>query len=374
MKVLILANADSGLYRFRLELLQTLISNGHEVTIALPDGPYIPRLVALGCRFIDTPIDRRGTNPVKELGLFFKYRRIIRDTAPDAVLTYTIKPNIYGGRACRFSKTPYLTNITGLGASIEKDGALRKITLLMYRAALKKASCIFFQNKENLEFMRASNVLGRQKTRLIPGSGVNTEAYALLDYPPDGVIRFLFLGRVMEEKGIEQFIDAAEYFHAQNAPAEFHILGSCEERYESRLAGLQERGVVVYHGEREDVREFQLTSHCTIHPSFWEGMSNVLLESASCGRPVIASDISGCREIVDDGVTGFLVEKKNRAALIAAVQKFVELNHDSKKRMGLYGREKVERTFDRRLVIEAYIEEMDEAVAGSRRWADKRGE
>ena len=195
MKVLILANADSGLYRFRGELLEALIASGHEVTISLPDGPYIERLVALGCRFINTPIDRRGMNPVKEFGLLLKYRKIVRDACPDAVLTYTIKPNIYGGLACRTLKIPYLVNITGLGASIEKGGLLQKIMLRLYRTALIKAACIFFQNQENMDFMRAANVLRRQKTRLIPGSGVNTDYYAPLDYPPDGVVRFLFLGQ-----------------------------------------------------------------------------------------------------------------------------------------------------------------------------------
>lgn len=373
MKVLILANADSGLYRFRAELLRELVSKGYEVTIALPGGPYIERLEAIGCRFIDTPLERRGTNPVRELGLFYRYRRIVKSARPDAVLTYTIKPNIYGGLACRLLKIPYLANITGLGASIEKGGALRALTLRLYRAALKKASCIFFQNQENLGFMRANKVVGSQKTRLIPGSGVNTEHYSLLDYPPEGVTRFLFIGRVMEEKGVEQYLDAAEYFREQDAPVEFHILGGCEERYEQRLAALQERGVIVYHGPTDDVREFHRISHCTVHPSFWEGMSNVLLESASCGRPVITSDISGCREIVDAGETGFLVERKNSASLIEAVRQFLALNHDSKKQMGLSGREKVRRDFDRKLVVAAYMQELAEAVSKNSR-VRERGE
>ena len=362
MKVLILANADSGLYRFRLELIRALLERGHEVTIALPDGPYIGRLQSLGCRFVDTPIDRRGTNPVKELALLFTFRRIVRQVRPDAVLTYTIKPNIYGGLACRQLKVPYLANITGLGASIEKGGALRRVTLFLYRAALKKASCIFFQNQENLELMRRLKVVTAQKTRLIPGSGVNTDYYAALDYPPDGIIRFLFLGRVMAEKGIEHFIDAAECFKAQNAPVEFLILGGCEERYEKRLAELQARGVVVYHGQTEDVREFHKTSHCTIHPSYWEGMSNVLLESACCARPVITTNISGCREIVDDGVTGFLVPVQSSPALIEAVGRFLALGYDEKKQMGQRGRDKVLREFDRSLVVGAYLQELDSAA------------
>ncbi len=372
MNVLILANADSGLYRFRQELLRELIARGHTVTASLPDGPYVGRIESLGCRVVDTPLDRRGTNPVRELGLLFRYRKIVRDARPDAVLTYTVKPNIYGGLACRFMRVPYLANVTGLGASIEKGGLLRKITLFLYRAALKKASCVFFQNSENLDVLRRAKVIGRQKTRLIPGSGVNTDDYALLDYPSGDAVRFLFLGRVMAEKGIGEFLDAAESFHSETEgpTAEFHIVGGCEERWERRLMELQARGVIVWHGQTEDVRVFHAASHCTIHPSYWEGMSNVVLESASCGRPVITTDIPGCREIVNDGVTGFLVEKQNSAALIGAVRRFLALDGAVKRRMGLAGREKVCREFDRRLVTGAYVEELDEAAGPKRRRGD----
>lgn len=360
MRVLILANADSGLYRFRLELLRELLLGEHEVFIALPDGPFIPEIKALGCRFINTPFSRRGTNPIKELRLFINYRQIIKDVAPDAVLTYTVKPNVYGGLMCRMLRVPYLPNITGLGASIENGGFLQKIMLFLYRAALKKAACVFFQNQENLDFMMRRKVISAQKHRLIPGSGVNTVHFYPLEYPTEDQINFLFIGRIMEEKGIEQYLEAAEYIKSRYPHTSFHILGGCEERYESKLKAYQARELVIYHGVQDDIRQFHRTSHCTIHPSYWEGMSNVLLESASCARPILAADISGCREVVDDGVTGFLFERKNSAALISAIERFLALDWQAKKQLGLEGRKKVESAFDRKIVVKAYTDALRE--------------
>lgn len=344
-----------------------MLSQGIDVIIALPDGPFVPQLEALGCRFIATPFSRRGMNPLRELKLLHRYAQIVRQVKPDVVLTYTIKPNIYGGLVCRFRKVPYLPNITGLGASLEKGGILKRVTIKLYTAALKNAACVFFQNQENLDFMQHRKVISKQKCQLLPGSGVNTEQFSLLDYPPDGMVHFLFIGRIMAEKGIEQYLDAAAHFSAWGEQAVFHILGSCEEGYEKKLTQLQERGVIIYHGVQNDVREFHAISHCTVHPSYWEGMSNVLLESASCGRPVITSDISGCREIVSDGVTGFLCERKNSASFIDAIARFLLMDNTARARMGLEGRKKVERQFDRRRVIGAYMQEI-EVAAGHAAW------
>ncbi|MEL4106110.1 glycosyltransferase family 4 protein [Oscillospiraceae bacterium WX1] len=359
MRILILANADSGLYRFRYELLHTLIREGHDVTIALPNGPFIGKLTTLGCRFIDTPMNRRGTNPFGELKLLKTYWDIIKETKPDAVLTYTVKPNLYGGLVCRLLGVPYLVNITGLGASIENGGPLRAVMLTLYRTSLKNAACVYFQNQENLNFMVRHRVLTNQHRRLIPGSGVNTAQFDLLHYPSGDTVNFLFIGRIMAEKGIEEYLATAEEIKARYPNTSFHIVGAFEEQYEEQLHTLSARGVIVYHGVQGDVRLFHKNSHATIHPSYWEGMSNVLLETAACGRPILCSDISGCREIVDDGVSGFLFERRNSRALIDAVERFLTLDNAERRQMGLNGRALVLKQFDRRLVIAAYIEEID---------------
>jgi glycosyltransferase involved in cell wall biosynthesis len=360
-KILILANNDVGLYKFRKEIIQELVNN-YKVFLSLPDGEYIPRLKEIGCEFIDTPISRRGTNPLIDLKLILNYKEIIKNIKPDIVLTYTIKPNVYGSLACILSKVPYITNITGLGTAVENTGLLQKITLLLYRTSLQKSRCIFFQNKENEEFFNKKKIT-RGNNRLIPGSGVNLESYSFLEYPPNDKTQFLFIARVMKEKGIDQYLDTAEYIKGKYPNTEFHVLGFCEEAYQQKLKEMQNRGVIQFHGMQSDVRKFHKMSHCTIHPTYYpEGMSNVLLESAACGRPIITTDRSGCREIVDDGVNGFIVKKQNSEDLIIKVEKFLNLKHEEKKKMGLKSREKVEKVFDRKIVIDAYIEEIEKTL------------
>jgi len=361
-KILILANNDIGLYKFRKELIEELLKD-NEVIISLPDGEFVKELVNLGCEFIDTNISRRGTNPITDLKLMIEYKKILERIKPDVVLSYTIKPNVYGGMMCRLQKTPYISNITGLGTAIENGGVLQSFTIFLYKLALKNASCVFFQNKENAEFINSKGIIiGKQK--VIPGSGVNLDHYEVLDYPEDKIINFIFISRVMKQKGINQYLDTAMYIKKKYPNTQFHILGFCEESYEEKLKEMHDKGIIQYHGMQSDVRKFHKISHCTIHPTFYpEGMSNVLLESAACGRPIITTNRSGCREIVDDGVNGYVVEEQNSQDLIEKVEKFLKLSYEEKKQMGSAGRAKVEKEFDRQIVIDAYKDEI-KAVMG----------
>ncbi|NMA31052.1 MAG: glycosyltransferase family 4 protein, partial [Candidatus Methanofastidiosa archaeon] len=231
-----------------------------------------------------------------------------------------------------------------------------------YKMGLKKASCVFFQNKENSDFINIKGII-KGKQKLLPGSGVNLNHYQVLDYPNDKVINFLFISRVMKQKGIDQYLDAASFIKDKYPNTEFHILGFCEETYEDKLIEMQNEGIIQYHGMQRDVREFHKISHCTIHPTYYpEGMSNVLLESAACGRPIIATNRSGCREIVDDCVNGYVVEQQNSRDLIKKIEKFLKLSYEEKKQMGLAGRKKVENEFDRKKVVDAYLEEIEEVL------------
>lgn len=360
-RVLILANNDVGLYKFRKELIQELVKK-YEVYVSLPDGGFIPQLKEIGCKFIDTSISRRGTNPITDFKLLMNYKRIIKAVKPDVVLTYTIKPNIYGGLACKTSGVPYIANITGLGTAVENGGLLQKITLFLYRSALKKARCVFFQNKENQEFFIKEKVI-KGDYRLIPGSGVNLDYYTVLDYPSDEVVNFLFIARVMKEKGIENYLDAAEYIKKKYPKTAFHILGFCEQDYENKLKEMQDKGIIKYHGMQSDVREFHKFSHCTIHPTYYpEGMSNVLLETAACGRPIITTDRSGCREIIDNGLNGYIIEQQNSKDLIEKIESFLNLNYEDKEHMGISGRVKVEKEFNRKIIVDSYVEKIEEIL------------
>ena len=353
-RILILANSDLGLYKFRKELIEELLKE-HEVFISLPEGEFIKELIDLGCNYINTKVDRRGINPISDLKLMMIYMKLIKSVKPDVVLTYTIKPNVYGGLMCRLTNTPYISNITGLGMAIENDGLLKSITLFLNKLALKDASCVFLQNKDNAEFINKQGII-KGKQRLIPGSGVNLNHYDVLEYPSDEIIHFLYVARVMKQKGIDQYIDTAKHISIKYPNIIFHVVGYCEETYEDELKKLNDEGIIQYHGMQSDVRQFHKISHCTIHPTYYpEGMSNVLLESAACARPIITTDRSGCKEIVDDGINGYIVDQMSSEDLIEKVEMFLKLENTEKKKMGLAGRAKVEAEFDRKIVIDEYL-------------------
>lgn len=373
-KLLIVTNFDVGLYNFRKEVLEALRDASWELHIALPDGEFVPRLREMGCIFHETKLNRRGKDPLQELELLRRYDRLLREIRPDLVLTYTIKPNLYAGSLCRMRRIPYITNITGLGTAVEGDGLLQKLTRTAYRFAMKRAACLFFQNDANRQYFARLRI-GGGRSVLLPGSGVNLERYGYLEYPEGERCEFLFLSRVMKEKGIEEYLTMAETIRAQHPETVFHILGFCEEDYENRerLMRLDREGVVHFHGMVEDIRPFLQRSQCTIHPSFYpEGMSNVCLESQASGRPVITTDRPGCADTIEDGVTGFLVRAQDADDLTRKVRAFLALPWETRRQMGRRARERMERLFDRRIVTARYLEETARCLHERQQTAHKR--
>jgi galacturonosyltransferase len=360
MKVLILANNSVGLYKFRKELLSALLAQNNEVYISLPNGDFVSEMEHMGCRFIETEISRHGVNPVTDLKLLAKYISIIKSVKPDIVFTYTIKPNVYGGIACQMRKVPYVVNVTGLGTAVENGGFLQKITLALYKIGLRKAQKVFCQNNANLDFLVQHKIL-KDNYALIPGSGVNLQRFYSLPYPSENEgIHFVFISRIMREKGIEQYLDAANMIKNRYPKTFFHICGYCEKEYQGKLEEFVANKTVIYHGMVRDVREVLKDIHCTVQPSFYpEGISNVLLESSACARPIITTDRSGCREVVDDSVNGFVVKQCDSNDLIEKIEKFLALSHEQKMLMGLAGRTKVEKAFDRQIVVDAYLKELE---------------
>ena len=352
MKILILTNLDVGLYQFRKELLEELIKNKHDVSISLPSGKLIETLVNMGCKYIDTELDRRGLNPIKDLKLSNQYFSTVKEIHPDFVITYTIKPNVYGGLVCRFKNIPYAVNITGLGTAFQKSGILRLFVKTLYKIGLKKAKVVFFENEENRQIFIEEKIVKEEQTCLLNGAGVNVERYSITEYPKDtGVTRFLFMGRVMKEKGVDELFAAMRKLHFEKAPCELVMLGSYEEDYESIIDRYSQEGWLKYYGYQEDVKPFIAQSHCFVLPSWHEGMANTNLECASMGRPVITSNIHGCLEAVEDGVSGFLCEKQNSDDLYNVMKKFMSLPYGERKAMGLAGRKRMEDIFDKRKVV-----------------------
>lgn len=360
MKILILTNNFSGLYHFRKEVVKAIRDTGHEVAISAPFDGERMFFEKLGCKLINTQFNRKGTNPIKDIGLLLFYLKLFKQFRPNVVLTYTIKPNLYGGMACQLSGVQQIANITGLGSAVENPGWLQKLTILLYKVGLRKTKTVFFQNKANMEFCEMRGMVKGIRI-LIPGSGVNLEYHFFQNYPDDGVMKFIFIGRLLKEKGIEEYLEAAIRIKSLYPNTEFHILGPCEEEYNDKLCDLQNAGIVIYHGQQSDVRPYLGAVHCTVHPSYYpEGMSNVLLESCASGRPIITTNRPGCGEIVENFRTGYLVKEMDTDDLVAVIERFIHLPYNLKMQMGANARKKVEREFDRQIVVDAYLKEIRE--------------
>ena len=368
LKVLVLANDTTYAFNLRDELLERLVSDGNEVVVASQPLLYQEELKGMGCRLIDIETNRHGKNPLSDLGLLSKFKKILKAEKPDIVLTYNIKPNVYGGMACKSLKIRYIPNITGLGTAVEYPGMMQKITTRLYKSGVAGASCIMFQNDENQAFFAEHKMLKQGvRTRLLPGSGVNLNKHKAMPYPENtDTINFLFIARVLKEKGIDLYLNGAKRIYDKHKNVVFHICGLCDdESYLGLLKEAEKSGYIKYHGQQKDMIPFFEMAHCIVHPSYYpEGMSNVLLEAAAHCRPIIATDRSGCRETVDDKKSGFIVPIKDEDALVDALEAFLAMPYEQKREMGLAGRAKIEKEFDRQFVVRAFLEEIESAVSG----------
>lgn len=361
MKILILTNSASGLYSFRAEVVQCYLNKGYEVTLAMPYDNLVGDFKFMGCKYVNIPVDRRGVNPIKDVLLLIKYIKTIKVVKPDVVLTYTIKPNVYGGAAAAICHVPCFANITGLGTAVENPGLLQKLTLLMYRFGLKKDVCVFFQNQFNMDFCLKRDISGKRNV-LLPGSGVNLKKFDNIPFPSGDTTEFIFISRIMKQKGIDEYLYVAENLTRKyGVKVKFHVLGRCEDAYyEQVLKSAQNKGCIIWHGQQKDVRPFIAKVHCIIHPSFYpEGMSNVILECAASGRAAITTKRPGCKETVKNGVTGYLVDEQNKMQVLEAATKFVELPYIEKLKMGTNARKYMMSHFDRTIVINAYNKEIE---------------
>lgn len=357
MNILVLTNSVSGLHSFRKEVMKAIVDAGYTLYIAFPDkDERAGYFESIGCKYVDIRFERRGMNPFKDFKLIMNYVRAIKHIKPIVVLTYTIKPNVYGGMAAYLCKTPLLANVTGLGDSLENPGLLQKLTIILYRLGLCKAQTVFFQNEANRKFCITHKIVHIEQTTLLPGSGVNINHHRYQDYPVDGIIKFLFIARLLKDKGTEEYFEAAKEIKSKYPNTEFQILGTVEGDYIDKLNELEKVGIITFLGKTSDVRPFIGKVHCTVMPSYHEGLSNVNLESAANGRPVITTNVPGCKETVDDGTTGILCEPRSIESLKKALEKFLKLPYEKKMQMGRAGREKVEKEFNRQIVIDRYLD------------------
>lgn len=369
-KILVITNHSYMFWRFRKELVQELLKK-NKVVISTPFVGHEKDLEALGCKMIETSVDRRGINPATDLKLFRTYRKLIKKEKPDMVLTYSIKPNIYAGYACRMMKIPYCVNVQGLGTAFQKP-LLSAVVTKMYRTALKKAKTVFFENEGNAKLFREKRITPKEQQVVLPGAGINLEEYPYKPYlgkedlresanqPLDeDSVRFLYLGRIMREKGIDELFYAIRKLHEKyGKKVALDLVGFFEDEYKEQVEELVQNGIAVFHGFQEEPRPYYAAADCVVLPSYHEGMSNVLLEAAATGRPVITSDIPGCREAVRDTVSGYLCRVKDKEDLFEKMDRFAALTWPERLEMGQAGRKLVEEKFDKKKVVRKTVLEI----------------
>lgn len=359
MKILVLSNNASGLMSLRGELIEALVEK-YELVVCVPRDEYTKKITDIGVRLIEINMNRRGKKIADELKTIGEYKKIMQREKPDAVLTYTIKPNIYGGIACRKLNIPYISNITGLGTELQAHSIFSKFLMCLYMYGVKKAKKIYVQNTAIQEIFAKYGV--SSNCEILPGSGVNLKKHCYEAYPTEkNGIRFLFIGRVMKDKGIEELIYAAKEIASTHDHVVFNMIGYYDEsKYKNQIESLIAKGVMDFFPFQENIHDVIKDHHCIIHPSYHEGMSNALLEAAAVGRPVIASDIPGCRETFDDGISGIAVKKQDGESLKLGIERFLSMTKEEHEKMGMSGRKKVEACFDRRIVIGKYIKIIEE--------------
>ncbi|OOZ37832.1 glycosyltransferase family 4 protein [Solemya elarraichensis gill symbiont] len=361
--IALVANSAWNLYHFRGNLVRRLLQDGYRILIIAPRDDSSEKLADLGCYVVEQPMDNKGTNPLADLQTMRELKRLYLEHQPDLVLHFTVKPVIYGSFAARSLKIPVINTITGLGTAFLSGSWLMRIVETLYRHSQRWPSRVFFQNPDDRNLFLSRQLVAEEKSACLPGSGVDLKRFMAAEYPASQPIKFLLIARLLRDKGIVEFVDAARQIRKIYPHTSFQLLGPLGASNRSALADEEvaawvEEGIVEYLGETDDVRPFLHAAHCVVLPSYREGTPRALLEAAAVGRPLIATDVPGCREVVDAGVNGLLCDVKNASSLAAAMQQFLDMPLEKQLEMGVAGRLKVEKEFDEELVIGAYLAEI----------------
>jgi glycosyltransferase involved in cell wall biosynthesis len=367
-KTIILSiNASWNIFNFRLGLIRALQAAGHRVVALAPPDAWSERLEAAGIEYRPIAIDKQGLSPIRDLGLLRRYRRLLSEIRPDIFLGYTAKPNVWGSLAAHSLGIKVINNVSGLGTAFIRQGLLTRIVSRLYRIAFRRSATVFFQNVEDRDLFVAKRIVDRTKARLLPGSGIDTERFRPSAAPrPEGPFAFLLVARLLWDKGVREYVEAARRVRAEAPEVRFRILGflDVENRTAVPRADVETwvgEGLVDYLGHADDVRPAIEAADCVVLPSYREGLPRSLLEAAAMGRPIIATDVPGCRHVVEGGVNGLLCAARDSASLAEAMLRMVRASPEERAAWGAAGRARIEREFDERLVAELYLEAIEAA-------------
>jgi glycosyltransferase involved in cell wall biosynthesis len=381
-KIVISINTAWNIYNFRRGLIKALIEDGFEVLAIAPNDEYVGRLEGLGCRFINIDMDSNGTHPGRDLLLLAKYLKALRTERPLAYLGYTVKPNVYGSIAAHLLNIPVVNNIAGLGTAFIKQGMLAHIVRLLYRQSLRRSHTVFFQNEDDRRLFINTGLVKAERTGRLPGSGMDLTHYCPLPRAeaPERKFNFLVVSRMLRDKGIEEFVEAARRVRQHFPHVDFRLLGAidpCNPNAvsEVRMKLWEEEGTISYLGKSDDVRPYLSEADCVVLPSYREGVPRSLLEAAAMECPIITSNAVGCKDVVDHGVNGFLCAVRDSADLARKMIDMLELPSQRRIEMGKAGRRKVAAEFAEKVVIQKYLEvlkEIEEAKMMSRTRVDAK--
>lgn len=362
-RVLIALNTAWNVVNFRAGLIRALVAQGYEVVAVAPRDAHADRLAALGARFVALPMDNGGTNPLRDLQLWWRFRRLLKAERPDVFLGYTVKPNVYGSLAAHSLRIPVVNNIAGLGAVFISQSPVTRLVRGLYRLALKRSAHVFFQNPDDQRLFIDGGLVGASITSLIPGSGIDLDRFVPVpdNGRPGDEMCFLLIARMLWDKGVGEYVDAARSLKRRYPKLRFALLGFLDVRNPAAIARQQvdawvAEGVVEYWGTSDDVRPDIARADCVVLPSYREGTPRTLLEAAAMARPLVTTNAVGCREVVDDGVNGHLCEVRSAESLAVAMERLVCLSTGQRTAMGAAGRHKMVSQFDERWVIRAYMQ------------------
>jgi glycosyltransferase involved in cell wall biosynthesis len=363
------ANGGWNILNFRAGLVRALIADGHEVIAAAGDDGTFAKLQQLGVRPVALPIAGAGTSILQDVRLFVRYWRLMRRERPDVFLGWTIKPNIYGSLAAACAGVPRINNISGLGTAFIRRSWLTMLVSFLYRLALRGSSAVLFQNEADRALFIERAMVRPAQTRLLPGSGIDTGRFDPSAYvaPTGCPVRFLLVGRLIRDKGVLEYVEAARLLKRRHSDARFQILGFLDVPNRTAIGRVLlqqwiDEGVIDYLGTAEDVRPAIASADCIVLPSYREGLSRVLLEAAAMARPAIATDVPGCRDTIVDGRTGFLCRPRDSLDLANKMEAMLLLSSNDRQAMGCAGRLHIEANFHEKTVIDGYRQAIDQAI------------
>lgn len=358
--ILLTANSTWGIANYRSGLIRAIMDRGMQVTVLAPDDGHVDRLRALGCRVVLLEMDNKGTSPLQDARLFLAFRRQLRALSPQAILSFTVKNNVYCGLAARSARIPFLPNVSGLGTAFVRETWLTKVVTLLSIAAFRRLPAVIFQNPDDSALFIDRGIVSPQSCVVVPGSGVDLTRFVPTPLPQNEVTTFVLIARLLWDKGVGEFVEAARLLRTAGVPVRCQLLGFVDAKNRTAIGrdtvdAWQAEGIIDYLGATHDVRPVIAAVDCVVLPSYREGTPRSLLEAAAMARPVITTDVPGCRSVVDHGVTGYLCQVRDAQSLAQAMERFALLPADSKASMAAAARQKMELRFDEHIVIDTYL-------------------